>query len=232
MDLKNPFKLEKLRINVYGNRRRSGLAQKTFAVMFNPESFSMTHRNVFQNLQGINTSGRRARYSHSHSDQLNLKLIFDGSGVTEFGAVMAGKGVSEQIAEFLGLCFYMDGNIHEPKFLKIQWGKGRLDNFDCRLDSVAIHYTLFDKKGVPLRAELETVFVEDLDSTKRLRKEGKNSPDLTHSRIVRHGDTLPLLCKQIYGSAEYYLRVAQANRLDDFRNLTPGQELFFPPLQK
>ena len=30
----------------------------------------------------------------------------------------------------------------------------------------------------------------------------------------------------------YYLRVAQANNLDDFRNLTPGQELFFPPLER
>ena len=26
------------------------------------------------------------------------------------------------------------------------------------------------------------------------------------------------------------LRVAQANGLDDFRQLTPGQEIFFPPL--
>ena len=50
--------------------------------------------------------------------------------------------------------------------------------------------------------------------------------------MVVDGDTLPLLCREIYGSASYYLRVAQVNRLDDFRNLTAGQELIFPPFAR
>ena len=49
---------------------------------------------------------------------------------------------------------------------------------------------------------------------------------------MKSGDTLPLLCKEIYGSPEHYLRVAQANNLNNFRNLTPGQEIIFPPLEK
>ncbi len=36
----------------------------------------------------------------------------------------------------------------------------------------------------------------------------------------------------IYGSSTYYLWVAQVNNLDDFRNLTPGQKIFFPPLEQ
>jgi nucleoid-associated protein YgaU len=60
--------------------------------------------------------------------------------------------------------------------------------------------------------------------------EAKSSPDLTHSRIVKAGDTLPLLSKEIYGTANHYLWIAQQNQLDDFRNLMPGQRLFFPPL--
>ncbi|PON10328.1 hypothetical protein C2W62_50650, partial [Candidatus Entotheonella serta] len=74
-------------------------------------------------------------------------------------------------------------------------------------------------------------FGEDLHPTKRARKEGKSSPDLSHTRLVKRGDTLPLLTKEIYGTSSHYLRVAQVNGLDDFRNLTPGQTLFFPPLE-
>lgn len=174
-------------------------------------------------------------YSHSRSDQLKLDLVIDGSGVTDYSLIrllgLGSDSVSEQIDKFLELCFFMDGNIHEPKFLKLQWGDGPLKEFDCRLQSVDIKYTSFDRDGSPLRAELTTVFVEDLDSAKRLRLEGKSSPDLSHSRVVKSGDTLPLLCKEIYGSSEYYIRVAEANQLDDFRNLTPGQELVFPPLE-
>ena len=231
MPLRNPFKLEKLKINVFGNRRRAGLPQQTFKVMFNPASFSMKHQNSFQKEQGANTSGRSARYSYSRSDELTLELILDGTGVGDFGAAtLLGLGtasVAKQIDKFLDLCFYMDGKLHEPKFLNIQWG---VLDFDCRLQSVDIKYTQFDKAGMPLRAELTTVFMEDLHPSKRVRKEGKNSPDLTHSRIVKKGDTLPLLAKEIYGSAAYYLWVAQANSLDNFRNLEPGKELYFPPL--
>ncbi|MEB3157176.1 MAG: LysM peptidoglycan-binding domain-containing protein, partial [Cyanobacteriota bacterium] len=56
-----------------------------------------------------------------------------------------------------------------------------------------------------------------------------SSPDLTHRRLVRAGDTLPQLCLEIYGTAEHYLRVADVNNLDDVRVLTPGQQLLFPP---
>jgi hypothetical protein len=44
------------------------------------------------------------------------------------------------------------------------------------------------------------------------------------------GDTLPLLCFQIYQESKYYVEVARINRLDDFRNLEPGRQILFPPL--
>lgn len=230
------FKLEKLKINVYSKRLRTGLPQNTFEVMFNPESFSMQHENVFENLQGINTSGRSARYSHSRSDKLSLTLLIDGSGVSDY-VLMTQLGfghdsVAEQVKNLLDLCFYMDGDIHEPRFLKIQWGNGPLSDFDCRLESVNIKYTAFERNGEPLRAELDVVFVEDIEPSKRLKKEGKNSPDLTHSRIVKAGDRLPQMCENIYGDAKWYIEVAKINNLDHFRQLKPGQTLIFPPLEK
>ena len=235
MALSNLFKLEKLKINVYSERPRTGWPDDTFEVMFNPTSFSMRHENAFYKYQGMNTSGKRAMYANSLTDTLSLALVFDGTGVTDYGLStllgLGSKSVSEQIDAFLTACYYMDGDLHEPKFLKIQWGDGALRDFDCRLQSVDITYTSFDKRGAPLRAELSTVFVEDLDPAKRVRQENKSSPDLPHTRTVKRGDTLPLLAKSIYGSSSYYLRVAQANGLDDFRNLTPGQELLFPPLE-
>lgn len=235
MPLKNPFKLEKLKISVFGNRRRIGLPQDTFEVMFNPTSFSMTHENMFQKLQGIQTSGRRAMYSHSRSEELSLTLILDGTGVSDIGVLGLGPlgtpSVSDQVDKFLTTCFHMDGEIHEPKFLRIHWGTGVLKSFDCRLRRADVKYIAFDKSGAPLGAELSTVFVEDLDQAKRIRQEGKSSPDLTHHRVVRAGDTLTGLCHSIYGSARYCVQVAGVNGLDSLRELEPGRELVFPPLE-
>lgn len=228
-------KLQKLKINVYKNRLRIGLPEATFKVMFNPASLSMSHKNKFHNLQGINTTGRVARYSHTTSPTIKLDLVLDGTGVTDYGgATLLGLGtasVEAQIKKFMHLCFYMDGKIHEPKFLKIQWGTSLLDDFNCRLDSVDIEYTSFEKNGAPLHAVLKTTFVEDESPKTLALKAGKSSPDLSHVRVVKSGDTLPLLTKDIYGSSAYYLRVAEVNGLDDFRHLIPGQELFFPPLE-
>jgi nucleoid-associated protein YgaU len=81
-------------------------------------------------------------------------------------------------------------------------------------------------------ARLKTNFISDEDPDKRGLLENKSSPDLTHTRIVKSGDTLPLLTKEIYGSSQYYLRLAQINNINDFRNLTPGCEIIFPPLDR
>jgi LysM repeat protein len=234
MALKNPFKLQKLQINVYGNRLRIGEPKQTLKVMFNPASFISHHENSFSKYQGINSSGRPARFLSSRSDQIKLELVLDSTGVTDSGAAsLAGRGaksVTAQIDEFLAACAFIKGELHEPAYLKIQWGDSVLQAFDCRLQSVEIEYTGFERTGSPNHAILRTTFVEDLEPAKRLRQERKSSPDLSHSRVVKSGDTLPLLTKEIYGSSAYYLRVAQANGLDDFRDLTPGQVLIFPPL--
>jgi nucleoid-associated protein YgaU len=58
------------------------------------------------------------------------------------------------------------------------------------------------------------------------------SPDLTHVRLVKAGDNLPSLCDAIYGDPQMYLKVAEANGIDDFRRLVPGTRIFFPPLEK
>ncbi len=60
--------------------------------------------------------------------------------------------------------------------------------------------------------------------------EDRHSPDLTHRRTVKPGDTLPYLCFQVYGDPRHYLYVAEHNALDDVRRLTVGRVLQFPPL--
>ena len=173
-----------------------------------------------------------------------MELIFDGSGVdvdafggTNLDVSAAGparrRSVGDQVKAFLRTCYDVRSDTHEPARLRLTWDKGVLGaNFECRLQSVDVHYTSFDRDGSPLRAELSAVFVEAVDPSKKAAMARLSSPDLTHRRVVVAGDTLPLLCDEIYGSAAHYLRVAEVNGLDDFRMLKPGQELSFPPFAR
>jgi nucleoid-associated protein YgaU len=100
------------------------------------------------------------------------------------------------------------------------------------LAEMTIEYKLFSPEGVPLRAVVKASFKGIVEDLLRLAKENNNSPDLTHVRIVKEGDTLPLMTFRIYGDSKYYLQVAEANNLTNFRRLKPGQQIKFPPIEK
>lgn len=234
---KDLFKLQKLTITAYKSKARKDTEKVStpFEVMYNPASFSMKHENFFQKKQGMGDTSGPATYVYSKPDELKLDLVIDGTGAADLGiATLLGRGsdsVADQIKNFNKLFMRMNEDEHEPNFLRIQWGEGPLKEFDCQLQSVEIKYTSFDRSGAAQRAELKTVFAERLDDDKRIRIINKKSADLSHKRVVKSGDTLPLLSQMIYGSSKYYLLIAQVNGLDDFRNLTPGQEISFPPLK-
>lgn len=235
MGIGNLFKLAKLTITAYKDPKR-GTADKLgqLEVQYNPETLAIKHESVFQNKQGIATSSAQARFSHSRSKLLNVSLVFDGTNVGYFGVELLRHvpSVAERIKQFLELCYKVQGASHEPSYLQLSWDKSVLGpGFDCRLQSVDINYTAFERDGSALHATLAAVFIEDLDPKKKASLDRLSSPDLSHRRVVRSGDTLPLLCREIYGSAEHYLRVAEVNGLDDFRELEPGSALIFPPFE-
>jgi hypothetical protein len=234
MPVLDSMSLKKLTIKVYTKKARTGLPIGKFEAMFNPASFTEKYKIVYGTNQGLNSTNSQLNYSFSVPREVSLKLILDGTGVQQMQILPFGNPltVAEQVNKFVNLVFQMNGTTHEPNFLKIEWG-GKEDGgliFDCRLANLNVTYTSFNRDGSPLRAELDLVLISDIEPKKRLAKENKSSPDLTHSRIVKSGDTLPLLCKEIYGTSQFYIRVAQVNNLDDFRNIRPGLELIFPPL--
>jgi nucleoid-associated protein YgaU len=40
------------------------------------------------------------------------------------------------------------------------------------------------------------------------------------------------MCYSIYGDPKYYLQVAEVNGISNFRQLKPGTDHFFPPIEK
>ena len=122
-----------------------------------------------------------------------------------------------------------DGDIHQTRFFKFVWGTSLMKGV-C--SSLSITYKLFNPDGKPIRAICKVTIREVTEEEQRVLEENNHSPDLTHFRIVKKGDTLPLMCFKIYGDSKYYIQVAKVNKLNNFRNLTVGNEIFFPPFDK
>lgn len=220
------FKLEKLKIIGYSDPNR-GIKTGDFEALFNPESYRDSFFVIYSS-----AAVNKPTYLRTMPSELSLELILDGSGVNEYGIQLfdSQDNVKTQVKNFLSLCYELKGEIHQPRYLKIIWGQHL--QYPCRLSYLDINYTRFDHSGDPLRAHLNVNFRRDESFDDYLKRVNLSSPDLTHNRTIKAGDTLPQMCERIYGSAKYYLRVAQVNKLDDFRNLTPGHTINFPPLEK
>ena len=222
------FKLEKFTIEGFDTADREGLAPK-FEAQFNPTHIRWNYGISWSRGRTPNSSAQEQSYEFSHAPELNVTLTVDGTDVDSIGIyAFTSSSVEDRVKQFKKVAYDYRGEEHEPPYLTVSWGSQ--ETFDCRLYSFAVNYTLFDRDGTPLRAEITARFIGDIQAAKLARLQQKSSPDLTHARVVRHGDTLPLLTKDVYGSSERVLDVARYNDLDDFRKLVPGRELLFPPL--
>jgi hypothetical protein len=236
MDIINLFKAQKLTITAVnvettgeGKEQQTSYSineKKVFKAMFNPSEYSTSHQANWDHSKTITPKQKQALFKGHKYSNFNVTLILDGTGASEFGLTtgfgLVVKSVKERVQEFLILCYYIEENLHSPNKIQVKWGDF---SFIGHLESVTIKYTLFDNSGNPLRAELNTSFFIEQKSN------NLSSPDLTHYREVHEGDTLPLLSREIYGTSRHYLLIAEANKLDDFRQLKAGTKLYFPPLE-
>ena len=213
--------LEKLRIEAYDKADYAGDPVDTFHAFVNPSEIALGYEAEFDEGQGAGTTGSRMEFKRIKPGGLTLSLFLDGTGAN--GQPL---DVQEAVAQFQAVTSY-SGTIHRPYYLKVMWGT--LSVKRCVLQSATITYKLFRSDGVPLRAVIKANFRDNSDDETRVAMARDESADLTHVRTVVAGDTLPGLCTQVYGDPRRYLSVARHNRLDDFRQLAPGQRLAFPP---
>lgn len=222
--------LEKMKVMAY---QKSNFTSKVgeFSVMINPEKYSHTYKICYNDVRAQGSNGSSPDFNKTMADVVKMELVFDGTGVVPTavpGLLPYTKdGVAPQLEAWKALVFTFNGNIHSPNYLTLVWGTLL---FRCRLQEMNVTYTLFKPDGTPLRARVDASFIGFNDEKELALKANKTSPDLTHVVVVRGGDTLPLLCYQIYGDSGYYLQVAQVNGLTEFRRLVPGSQLVFPPL--
>lgn len=224
-------KLEKMLILGFADSKKAETGGKTDAVGFvevliNPETYAHEYKLKYaESGQGQGTSGKELKYEKTEPEEMTFEFLFDNTGIID-GKPRA--SIADELAAFKALLIEFKGDAHQPNIIKLVWGDNPV--FKGRVLELSITYKLFTPNGQPIRAVAKVKLKGTVEEEKRARKEDRRSPDLTHIRLVKAGDTLPLLCHRIYGDSRYYLQVAVANNLGNFRRLVPGMQLVFPPL--
>lgn len=224
--------LKKLKVIGYEDAKFSEskkVDQGEFTTLANPEKYTLSYSIEYDEKHAPGTSNGPAKFKRMEPQDFEIEFLFDGTGIIQASQNTEVKSVQDEIDRFKKIVFDYNGEKHRPNFVKIIWGALLFKGVFLSLD---LEYKLFKPSGEPLRAIGKAKFKGSQDDEERAAQENKSSPDLTHSRIVMAGDTLPLMTYRIYGDSKYYLEVAKYNKLSNFRKLTPGQQIIFPPIDK
>lgn len=236
--------LQKMQIVAYSDNTFQTPTGNTYEVLINPESYSLTYGTESNSQSAQGSSETVSSFNKRIPQNLSFRFLFDGTGVIKkdqgilsglaSGLAIPGVNanppdVAQDIANFKKVVYDYDPTTHQPPFVQLRWG---VLLYNCKLSRMTINFKLFKPDGTPLRAEADCSFEEVIDAERLAAIENRQSPDLTHIRTVIEGDTLSLLCFREYGDSKYYYEVAQVNGLTDFKQLTPGTKLIFPPIAK
>lgn len=261
MGLKDIFSakggLEKLKITAFTDDEYKH-STKTYVVMYNPTAYSYEVNPTWIPEKGVDPDAKQLQFRGYQSDKASFEFLFDATAASPPGADKPGeinlsylndainrnqiqdekisaidiikkdKHVDRAIKEFLDMA-HIEGKTHTPSYLQINWGAYQ---FQGVLSKATINYKLFNNAGLPIRATVSAEFTESLTRPEQAAIKKTTSPDLTHKRVVRAGDTLPIIANRIYGDPGYYLEIAKVNNLKNFRRIKEGQSLILPPIEK
>ncbi len=208
--------------------RESDKVGEPFVVQLNPEKYDRQFEIKYSEKQVPGTAGKTLKFKKVEPQTMEFEFLFDHTGAVG-GETPGDLGVDEDINKLKEVALLYDGNIHRTRYLKLSWGNLL---FKCCLERLQISYKLFKADGTPLRATVKASFKEFAENELLVKKQNDNSPDLTHRREVKDGETLPLMAHEIYGDSKYYVEVARVNGITNFRKLEVGQKIYFPPIEK
>lgn len=225
--------VDRLEIHSWGEIARSGKASDDdiFKAFINPDEFTVNYNVLVESTTPPGQTGTPATHIGIQPLEITLKFYLDGTG-----AIGKPCNVADEVKKFYRIAGF-DGNTHRIRYLRLIWGNLTLLRstqyaFDCILKSASLQYKLFDTHGTPKRVIINATFTEALSNEIRTTEDKTSSPDLTHVRTVKEGDTLAGMAYAIYGDPGYYLKVAEVNKITNFRDLEPGMKIYFPPLDR
>jgi Contractile injection system tube protein len=202
---------------------------KTFEVQFNPTEYALEKSAQLAEIAIPGIDSPILQFIRGQNEKLSLDLFFD---TTEFGMDDQATSVTTLTRSFYQLV-KIQPRTHAPPRIRFSWG-GDILSFRAVVESVQQKFTLFNPKGVPLRATLSVVLREYKTLEEQLTELNLQTAD--HSRVweIAEGDTLAEIAGRVYGDPRQWRLIADAPAnlaaTADPLRLTPGTVLAIPPI--
>ena len=195
----------------------------SFIFQYNPSSLSISKSVEWKGLSVSGEDKQKKQFASGNAKTLTVSdILFDTT-------VMGEKSVYSNFIVHLEQMtlvqdFKEDGI--RPPILTISWGDGNYF-FESVLTKLDYDFSMFSKKGVPIRASVSLTFEEiETDSSSSTTVTAQSVKTYT----VKSNDTLQSIAKSQLNSESKWKLIATANGIDNPMDLTTGTTLTIPTL--
>jgi hypothetical protein len=199
-------------------------------VLFNPTEYTFEKSNSFKDTPVPGLSTPLLHFVNGQSSTLNMDLFLDDytdpRGPTsrllpEPAPLMTRLLLISNLLE-------IDRDLHAPPPVRFNWGPME---FVAVIEKLTRKVTMFHPEGTPARVTLTVNFKEYRTLRQQLEDPRRESADKTKRRVVVGREALWRIAANEYDDPNEWRRIAEANDLDDPRDIEPGDWLTLPPIE-
>lgn len=203
---------------------------KVINVLFNPTEYSFERSNSFKATAVPGLGSPLLQFVNGESDHLAMDLFLDDytdpTGPTSLQQ-RENEPLAQRLADISKL-LEIDRDLHAPPPVRFNWGPLE---FFAVIEKLGRKVTMFHPDGSPARVTLSVSFKEYRTLRQQLEDPRRESADKTKRRVVVGKQKLWLIAAREYDDPTRWTVIAEANDLDDPREIAAGDWLKLPPIE-
>ncbi|HEV8209500.1 MAG TPA: hypothetical protein VGP77_05240 [Vicinamibacterales bacterium] len=203
---------------------------KVITVLFNPTEYSFERTNSYKATAVPGLGSPLLQFVNGESAQLSMELFLDDYTDPEGPTSLLQRERDPLMKRLRDLTklLEIDRDLHAPPPVRFNWGPME---FSAVIEKLGRKVTMFHPDGTPARLSLSVSFKEYRTLRQQLEDPRRESADKTKRRVVVGREALWLIAAREYDDSNEWVRIAEANDLDDPREIAPGDWLQLPPIE-
>lgn len=199
-------------------------------VLFNPTEYNFERTNSYKATPIPGLGSPLLQFVNGECDQLSMDLFLDDytdpKGPTS-NLQRETDPLGKRLKDITKL-LEIDRDLHAPPPVRFNWGPME---FSAVIEKLGRKVTMFHPDGTPARATLSVTFKEYRTLRTQLEDPRRESADRSKRRVVVGPEALWFIAAREYDDANEWVRIAEANDLDNPREIAPGDWLLLPPIE-
>lgn len=195
--------------------------------LFNPTEYSLTKANNWDAEAIIGFDVPPTEFQGGDPTTLDLELFFDTYEKQEDV-----RNYTDKVFALTKISDETRQNSERGRPPRVMFNWGRVFSFQAVITELSVTYTLFLSDGTPVRASME-LSLQECDDATQMDPQNPTSQGTYGNRVhlVKPGETIDLIANMEYGDSKAWRLIADANGLDDPKNLPAGTILEIVPLE-